>query len=80
MICAIQFLCNILEFEDSEIFERRVPFAHMTIDKTLYPYHGRIGFKQSKPSKRIKYGFLCRSLGDSSVQSTYLSLPYAGKP
>ena len=62
------------------IFERRVPFAHMTIDKTLYPYHGRIGFKQSKPSKRIKYGFLCRSLGDSSVQSTYLSLPYAGKP
>ena len=58
----------------------RHPSEHTAIDETLYPYRGRIGFKQYNPKKPAKYGILFRSLCDSSVQYTYLSLPYAGKP
>ena len=46
----------------------------------MYPYHGRIGFKQYNPSKPAKYGLLYRLLCDAAVHYTYFFLPYAGKP
>ena len=46
----------------------------------MYPYHGRIGFKQYNPSKPAKYGLLYRLLCDAAVHYTYFSLPYSGKP
>ena len=49
--------------------ELRLPSEHLAIDETLYPYRGRIDSKQ--------YGLLYRSLGDSAVQYTVFSLPYA---
>ena len=58
----------------------RKPSAHLAIDEALYPYCGRIGFKQYNPSKPAKHGLVFRSICDSTVQCTYLSLPYAGKP
>ena len=58
----------------------RTPSEHLSIDETLYPYRGRIGFKQYNPSKPAKYGLLFRSLCDAAVQYTYFTLPYAGKP
>ena len=58
----------------------RRPSQHTAIDETLYPYRGKIGFKQYNPSKPGKYGLLYRSFCDSEVQYTYFSLPYAGKP
>ena len=58
----------------------RYPSPYLAIDETLYPYRGQIGFKQYNPSKPVKYSLLYRSLCDSSVQYTYYSLPYAGKP
>lgn len=65
----------------NELFVRlRTPGTHMAIDETLFPYRGRIGFKQYNPKKPAKYGILFRSGCDSTVQYTYFSLPYAGKP
>ena len=58
----------------------RKPSVHLAIDETLYPYRGRIGFKQYNPSKPAKYGLLFRSLCDSALQYMYFCLPYAGKP
>ena len=58
----------------------RTPSMHLSIDETLYPYRGRIGFKQYNPSKPAKYGLLYRSICDSEVQYCYFTLPYAGKP
>ncbi len=58
----------------------RHPSEHTAIDETLYPYRGRVGFKQYNPKKPAKYGLLFRSLCDSTCQYTYFSLPYAGKP
>ena len=46
----------------------------------MYPYRGRIGFKQYNPNKHAKYGLLYRSVCDTFVPYTYFSLPYAGKP
>ena len=57
-----------------------IPSAHLAIDKMLYPYHGVIGTKQYNPNKPAKYGLLYHSLCDSSVQYTYFSISYAGKP
>ena len=53
---------------------------YVSVDKTLYPYRGRIGMKQYNPSKPAKYGLLYRSLCDAKVPYTYSTLPYAGKP
>ena len=58
----------------------RYPSPYLAIDESLYPYRGQIGFKQYNPLKPAKYGLLYQSLCDSSVQYTYYSLPYAGKP
>ena len=58
----------------------RRPSAYLAVDETLYPYRGRIGFKQYNPSKPAKYGLLYHSLCDASVPYTYFTLPYAGKP
>ena len=58
----------------------RYPSPHLATDETLYPCRSQIGFKQYNPSKPAKYGLLYRSLCDSSVQYTYYSLLYAGKP
>ena len=58
----------------------RTPSMHLSIDETLYPYRGHIGFKQYNPSKPAKYGLLYRSICDSEVQYCYFTLPYAGKP
>ena len=58
--------------------EARYPRPYLAIDETLYRRH--INFKEYNPSKPVKYGMLYRSLCDSSVQYTYFTLPYAGKP
>ena len=58
----------------------RYPTPYLAVDETLYPYRGRIGFKQYNPSKPAKYGLLYRSLCDASVPYTYFTLPYVGKP
>ena len=57
----------------------RNPSPYVSVDETLYPYHGRIGMKQYNPSKPAKYGLLYRSLCDAKVPYTYSTLPYAGK-
>ena len=59
---------------------RRIPSAHLAIDKSLYPYKSRIGIKQYKTIKQAKYGLLHRSLCDSLVQYAYFSLAYGDNP
>ena len=77
-----KFACFRDFFEEiNQLFLKlHLPSEHLAIDVTLYPYRGRVGFKQYNPSKPAKYGLLFRSLCDSKVQYTYYSLPYAGKP
>ena len=58
----------------------RFPSPMLSVDETLYPYCGAIGFKQYNPNKPAKYGLLLRSLYDSTTTYTYYTLPYAGKP
>ena len=58
----------------------RNPLPYVSADETLYPYRGRIGMKQYKPSKPEKYGLLYRSLCDAKVPYTNSTLPHAGKP
>ena len=58
----------------------RTPSPYLAIDETLFPWRGRIGFKQYNPNKPAKYGLFYRSLCDSTIIYTYSSLPYAGKP
>ena len=53
---------------------------YVSVDETLYPYHGRIDMKQYNPSKPAKHGLLYRSLCDAKVPYTYSTLPYASKP
>ena len=64
--------CPFREFFEAvncSFLKLRNPSAH------LYPYRGRIGFKQYNPSKPAKYGLLFQSLCDSSVQYMYYCLP-----
>ena len=56
------------------------PSPYLAIDETLYPYREHINFKQYNPSEPAKYGILYCSLCDWSVQYTYFTLSYAGKP
>lgn len=58
----------------------RYPSSLLAIRVTLYPYHGRIGFKQHSPNKPEKYGLLYRCLSDSTTTYTYYSLHYTEKP
>ena len=77
-----KFACmrEIFEAMNSRNASMRYPSALLALDETLYPYRGHIGFKQYNPQKPAKYGLLYRSLCDSTVTYTYLSLAYAGKP
>ena len=58
----------------------RYPSPYLAIGETLYPYRGHINFTQYNPLKPAKYGMLYHSLCDLSVQYTYFTFPYAGKP
>ena len=71
---------SFFESFNKNITKFRYPSSYLAADETLYPYRGRIGFKQYNPSKPAKYGLLYRSLCDATVPCTYFSLPYAGKP
>lgn len=77
-----KFACMREIFEEMNVrnAKMRSPSSLLAVDETLYPYRGRIGFKQYNPSKPAKYGLLYRSLCDSTVTYTYFTLPYAGKP
>ena len=77
-----KFACMRVFFEsvNENNAKHRYPSEYMAIDEILYPYRGRIGFKQCNPNKPAKYGLLYRSLCDASVPYTYFNLPYAGKP
>ena len=55
------------------------PSSYLAVDETLYPYHGRIGFKWYNPSKPVKYGLLHHSFCDATAPYLYFSLLYAGK-
>ena len=52
----------------------------LAIDKTLYPYRGKIVIRQYNPNKPAKFSILYRSISDSCVPYTYYTLPYEGKP
>ena len=60
-----------------KIFQIPLSIKLPAVDETLYPYSGRIGFKQYNPSKPAKYELLYCSLCDATVPYTYFSLPYA---
>ena len=68
-----KFAClrELFEMMNEQNSKRCFPSPLLTVDKTLYPYHGSIGFKQYNPSKPAKYGLLYRSLCDSPVSYTY---------
>ena len=76
-----KFACTQSFFEgfNKNISKFCYPLSYLAVDETLYPYRGRIGFKQYNPSKPCKYEFLYRSLCDATVPYTYFFLPYAGK-
>lgn len=79
------FLSCFIEYNEYESQAERFllchsPSEHLATDETLYPYKGRIGFKQYNSKKPTKYSLLYHSLCDSTVQYTYYSLPYAWKP
>lgn len=57
----------------------RHPSPLLHIDETLYSYRGHIEFKQYNPHKPAKCGLLYQSLRDSSITSSYYSLPNSGK-
>ena len=73
-------MTSFFESFNKNISKFRCPSSYLAVDETLYPYHGRIGFKQYNPSKPAKYGLLYRLLCDAAVHYTYFFLPYAGKP
>ena len=77
-----KFACmrELFEMMNKNNGKSRYPSPLLSIDETLYPYRGHIGFKQYNPNKPSKYGLMYRSLCDSSTTYTYSSLPYAGKP
>ena len=72
-----KFACMWSFFEsfNKNISKFRYPSSYLAVDKTLYPYCGRIGLKQYNPSKPAKYGLLYRSLCHATVPYTYFSLP-----
>ena len=76
-----KFACMRSFFEsfNKNISKFRYPSSYLVVDETLYPYSGRIGFKQYRPNNPAKYGLLYRSLCDTTVPYTYFSLPYVGK-
>ena len=76
-----KFACMRSFFEsfNKNISKFRYPSSYRAVDETLYPYRGRIGFKQYNLTKPTKYGLLYWSLCDATVPYTYFSLPYAGK-
>ena len=76
-----KFACMQSFFEsfNKNISKFHYPSSYLAVDETLYPYCGRIGFKEYNPSKSAKYGFLYCLLCDATVPYTYFSLPYAGK-
>ena len=77
-----KFFCFRVFFEkaNEKNAKARYRSPYLATDETLYPYRGHTNFKQYNPSKPAKYGMLYCSLRDSSVQCTYFTLPYAGKP
>ena len=77
-----KFACmrEVSEAMNSRNASMRCPSALLAVDETLYPYRGHIGFKQNNPQKSAKYGLLYRSLCESTVNYTYFSLAYTGKP
>ena len=70
-----KFACMRSFFEsfNKNISKFHYPSSYLAVNKTLYPYRGRIGFKQYNPSKPAKYGLLYRSLCDATVPYTYFS-------
>ena len=71
---------SFFESFNDDISKARYPSSYLAVDETLYPYRGKIGFKQYNPNKPAKYGLLYQSLCDATVPYTYFSLPCAGKP
>ena len=64
-----KFACMRSFFEsfNKNISKFHYPSSYLAVNKTLYPYRGRIGFKQYNPSKPAKYGLLYRSLCDATI-------------
>ena len=58
----------------------RIPSEFLSIDETLYPYRGKIQFRQYNPNKPTKYALLYQSLSDAKLPYTYFTLAYAGNP
>ena len=77
-----KFACmrEIFELFNVRCASIRFPSVYLAVNEPLYPYRGRIGFKQYNPSKPAKYGLHYRSLSDAETPYTYFILPYAGKP
>ena len=77
-----KFACMRSFFEsfNDDISKARYPSSYLAVDETLYPYRGKIGFKQYNPNKPAKYGLLYQPLCDTIVPYTYFSLSYAGMP
>ena len=77
-----KYIVQSFESANKQFSKLRRPSPHVSVDETLFPWRGRIGFKQYNPLKPVKYGILFRSLCESEEAQpyTYFSLPYAGKP
>ena len=78
-LCCFALLCFFRWFNEN-CAQLKTPSEYLSIDKTLYPYRGKIIIRQYNPNKPAKYGILYRSISDSHVPYTYYTLQYAGKP
>ena len=56
------------------------PDDFLTIDETLYPTPGNIGFKTYNKDKPAKYVLHFQSLGSARKAYVYYTIPYCGKP
>lgn len=76
-----EFACMTELFEEMNMRNAKIrhPSPLLHIDETLYSYRGHIEFKQYNPHKPAKCGLLYQSLRDSSITSSYYSLPNSGK-
>ena len=56
-----------------------VPDFYLSLDKTLYPMHNQISFRQYNPDKPAKYGMLYKLINGAACRYTYQRHIYCRK-
>ena len=71
----LRFFLDYLNRKFKEVYK---PNAHMTVDESMVPFKGRLGFKQYMPAKPVKWGIKVWSLCESATGYLYNFQIYIG--